>query len=355
MKAKVRALVDDVDQFIGVDHHKKTSYVTIKDRNGEIIKKGNIKSSPEALHEFLDDDSAEELTRMAVMECGRTYRPMWRWLSQEVDRVVLAHPGNLKVISDTVYKDDKLDSGKLCDLLMLGVVPEAHPASETAWESRTVLRHRVRLVRMRTQVRNAIHVVVDQHPDALPRRPEMSDLFGRLGISWLSRLELPDYQRRRLDELLEIHAFFSKKIAASDSLVRKMVKKDERCGWLKSMPGIGDFFAALIVAEVDDIKRFPSQGDFASYIGLVPRYGQSAETERSGGMHKQGNSFLRWAFVEAAIPATRSNLALNDLYARVYARHGKKKGHNIAKGAVAHRLSNIAFRLLRDGRPYEVR
>jgi transposase len=354
MKAKVRALVEDVDQFIGVDHHKRTSYLTIKDRHGEIIKKGNIKSCPEALHEFLNDDNAEEVTRMAVMECGRTYRPMWKWLSSEVDRVVLAHPGGLKVISDTVYKDDKLDSSKLCDLLMLGVVPEAHPASETAWERRTVLRHRVRLVRMRTQVRNAIHVLVDLYPDALPRKPEMSDLFGRLGVLWLSRLELPDYERRRLDELLDIHEFFSKKIAASDSLVRKIVKEDERCRWLKTMPGIGDFFAALIVAEVDDIKRFPSPGDFASYIGLVPRYGNSAESERSGGMHKQGNVFLRWAFVEAAIPATRSNLALNDLYARICARRGKKEGPNVAKGAVAHKLATIAFLLLRDGRPYEV-
>jgi hypothetical protein len=73
------------------------------------------------------------LASIAVFEAGRCYRPMYRWLSDMVETVVLAHPGGLKIISDTVYKDDKLDSEKLADLLMLGIVPEAHVASEEAW------------------------------------------------------------------------------------------------------------------------------------------------------------------------------------------------------------------------------
>jgi len=141
METRARALVDGVDQFIGIDHHKKTSYITIKDRQGEVIKRGNIDTRPDALSAFLKDGIQEEgAVRMAVLECGRTYRPMWRWLSEEVDEAVLAHPGGLKIISDTVYKDDKLDSGKLADLLMPGMIPRAHAASDEAWERRLTLR-----------------------------------------------------------------------------------------------------------------------------------------------------------------------------------------------------------------------
>lgn len=356
METKVKALVDGVDQFIGIDHHKKTSYITIKDRQGEIIKRGNIDTRPDALSAFLKDGTQEEgAVRVAVLESGRTYRPMWRWLSEEVDEVVLAHPGGLKIISDTVYKDDKLDSGKLADLLMLGMIPRAHAASEEAWERRLTLRHRMMLVRMQVKVKNIMHMTVDLYPDVFPRKPEMTDMFGKQGISWLMKLQIPRDDRRRLDELLEFWEFLETKIRKSDSLVRKIVKEDERCQWLMTIPGIGYFFAALIVAEVDDINRFPSPKHFVSYIGLVPRRDKSGEVDRGGKMHKRGNRFLRWALVEAAIPATRSNLALKNKYDRISARKGRKKGRNIAKVAIANKLAWIVYAILKEERPYEIR
>lgn len=44
-KTKIKAPVDDVDFFLGIDHHKKTSYITIKDRESEIVKKGGVITS----------------------------------------------------------------------------------------------------------------------------------------------------------------------------------------------------------------------------------------------------------------------------------------------------------------------
>lgn len=356
MQAKIRALIDDYDQFIGIDHHKRTSYLTVKDREGNILKKGTIPTSKNALELFINYGlEKDEVESIAVFEAGRCYRPMYRWLTEMVDEVVLAHPGGLKIVSDTVYKDDKLDSEKLADLLMLGMVPEAHIASEEAWERRRVLRHRVLMVQMQTKVKNRIHATIDLYPDAEPPRPEASDMFGKLGMCWLRQLELPPAERRRLDELLEVLEFFKKKVSASDALVRKIVREDRRCQYLKTIPGIGDFFAALIAAEVDDINRFPSSKHLVSLIGLVPGRDDSGDRERSGRMHKRGNSYLRWAVVEAAIPAARSNLALKNHYDRVVARKGRKAGPNIAKVAVARKLSEIIYRVLKDERPYEHR
>jgi len=42
VQAKIKALVDDYDRFIGIDHHKRTSYLTVKDREGNTLKRGNI-------------------------------------------------------------------------------------------------------------------------------------------------------------------------------------------------------------------------------------------------------------------------------------------------------------------------
>jgi transposase len=218
-----------------------------------------------------------------------------------------------------------------------------------------ILRHRVMLVRIQTTIKNRIHVIADLHPDALPRKPEVSDLFGKLGLDWLRRVDLPRPERWRLDELLELLEQLKVRISNSESLIRKIAKQDNRCSLLKTIPGIGDFFSALIVAEVDDIGRFPSAKHFVSYIGLVPRMDKSGSTERGGGLHKQGNAYLRWAFVEAAPHAANSNLSLNDLYDRICARRGKKAGPNIAKCAVARRLAEIAYSVLKEGRPYENR
>lgn len=356
-KPQVKALLEGYDEFIGIDNHKRTCHVTIKDRQGQISKHGGIVTSRASIHDFVQAGSPdhERTRRIAVIEAGRAYRPMYGWLQEVADEVILAHPGALKIISDTVYKDDKLDSRKLTDLLMLGMIPEAHAASEEAWGRRMVLRHRVMLVRMQSSLKNRIHVVADMHPDASPRRPGVSDLFGKIGLDWLSRLNLPALERWRLDELLDLYSQVKARIAASDSQVRAIVRQDERCSLLKTMPGIGDFFSALIVAEVDDISRFPSASRFVSYIGLVPGSDSSGGVDKGGSIHKRGNAYLRWAFTEAAIPATRSSLALKNHYDRICARRSAKAGANIAKCALGRKLAEIAYGMLRDGRPYEDR
>jgi transposase len=280
---------------------------------------------------------------------------MWRWLRELVNEVVMANPGRLKIISQTAYKDDKIDAGKLADLGMLGMVPEAYVCTDDAWDSRQYLRQRAALVKMQTSLKNRIHALVDLHPDAEPARPQASDLFGKLGMVWLKELDIPRADRKRLDQLLEVYEFLQVQIGRSDATVRKMVRSDERCQWLATVPGIGQFFAALIMAEVDQIKRFPDSKHFVSYTGLVPGRANSDQIERPRRMHKQGSKWLRWALVEAAIPATRTNLALKNLYDRICRRKGPKDGPNVAKTAVANKLAQIVYRLLVERRPYEER
>jgi len=352
-KVKVKALVENVDEFIGIDHHKRNSQLMIKNREGEVVKRGNIPTSREALERFLGDGGGK--VRMAVYEAGARYRPLHRWLRELVDEAVMANPGRLKLISETAYKDDRIDARKLTDLLMVGMIPEAYVCSDEAWDRRQFLRQRMMLVRMQTAVKNRIHALVDLHPDAAPAKPKMSDTFGKLGMEWLGALEIPQADRKRLEQMLEVYKFLHKEISRSDAAVRKMVKSDPRCRWLATMPGIGHFFAALIMAEIDDIRRFRRPKQFVSYTGLVPGRDSSGEKDVPRKIHKRGSKYLRWALVEAAIPATRSNLALKRLYDRVCAKKGEKAGPNVAKVAVARKLAEIVYRLLVEERCYEVR
>ncbi|MCK4303827.1 MAG: response regulator [Candidatus Eisenbacteria sp.] len=64
MAIKVRALAEGVDQFIGIDRHKRRSQLLIKDREGRVVKRGNIATGPVSWEEamtrvlIVDDDEA---------------------------------------------------------------------------------------------------------------------------------------------------------------------------------------------------------------------------------------------------------------------------------------------------------
>jgi transposase len=100
---------------------------------------------------------------------------------------------------------------------------------------------------------------------------------------------------------------------------------------LKTLPGIGEFFARPIDAEIDDIARFRSAGKLAAYAGLVPSTYASGGKTWHGRIIKQGNKWLRWAFVEAVAPAVASDAETKAYYERLKA----AKGANRAKVATA--------------------
>ena len=107
---------------------------------------------------------------------------------------------------------------------------------------------------------------------------------------------------------------------------------------LEQIPGIGPFIAGLLVAEIGDIRRFPTAKHLASYTGLVPSLYASGEHRWSGPITKQGSSVLRWALVQAAHRAALSP-RFQDYYLRQRARHGAGK----ATVALARKLATIVY------------
>ena len=76
--------------------------------------------------------------------------------------------------------------------------------------------------------------------------------------------------------------------------------------YLESFPGFGKVFAPIVAPEFDDPKRFAIPGKLASYCGLVPSLYSSGGKSWQGGIGKQGNHWLKWAFIEAAWAAKHS-------------------------------------------------
>jgi transposase len=196
--------------------------------------------------------------------------------------------------------------------------------------------------------KNRIHALLAQHTIALP---DVSDLYGKAGLQWLRELRLPAPDDQLLAEDLRLLEVLHERVATMEDLIADLARGEEAVRWLQSLPGIGDALAVLIRYEVDDIRRFRTAHKFVSYTGLVPSTYASGAYVTHGALTKQGNKWLRWAFVEAVSPAVRKSSYIRRYYAQLKARRGVKA----ARTATARKLAELAWHMWTEHRCYQER
>jgi transposase len=126
-----------------------------------------------------------------------------------------------------------------------------------------------------------------------------------------------------------------------DGELHQHAKADPRVKVLRTLPGVGEFTALVMLAEIGDITRFPSARKLASWAGLTPTVRGSDLTVRHGHISKQGSAWLRWVLNQAAQTAKRS-----PEFAATYAAIAKRRGKKIATIAIARKLLTRAYHLL---------
>ena len=332
---------------VSVDYHKSYSHLVVQDSTGKTLRSGRVKNDRQSLGGFLERYRENS---HAVVEATRNWVVMYDWLDDICDDVVLAHPLKVKAIADAKIKTDKIDATVLAHLLRADLVPEAWAPSDSARELRAALRERMFYVRLRTMTKNRIVTVFDRYPEQTAKLKKLGDLFGRAGRVQLAEVNVSEIDRVQINRGLDFIGDIDGRIKQSEATIRAMTKANANVKLLKTIPGIGEFFARLIDAEIDDISRFRNPKKLAAYAGLVPSTYSSGGKTFHGKIIKQGNKWLRWAFVEAVSPAIASDAQLRAQY-----EHLKIRGVNKARVAIARKLLTIAFQILRDQRAYEPR
>jgi len=331
--------------FVGVDYHKRFSYAAIMGEDGEILKEGRFPNTAEAVERFLGKHAGDECA--SVLEATRNWCVMYDWLEACCGSVTLAHALKVRAIAEAKIKTDKIDATTLAHLLRCDLVPKAHVSSPAARVLKNLLRHRMFLVKVQTMTKNRIHALIDRHPHVRRQRPAQ-ELFNRAGIAWLKHVALPRHDRSILDSELLVLDELRQRIRQADAQLQDAALNDTRVHRLITIPGIGVFFAMLIVSEIDDISRFGNPKKLHAYAGLVPSTYASGGRQYHGRLIKAGNPYLRWAMIEAVWPALRKDPALNECYQRIK----RRKGANKAKVAAARRLLTIVYRVLKENRPW---
>lgn len=302
--------------YAGVDAHCTTTHITVMDDAGKILTRKRVASSPEGLRTVFAN-WREPIK--AVMEATYNWGPVYDWLAEMTDEVLLAHPAKVRAIADARIKNDTIDSQTLAHLRRANLIPEAYAPSKEVRAFKRVLRQRMFFVRVQTMVKNRIRALLSQHAIVLP---DVTDLFGKAGLAWLQQLILPDPDGRLLRDDRGLLATLRERITGTDHLIAQLAKGDEIVTWLASLPGIGPFLSVLIRYEVDDMTRFRTANKFARYTGLIPSTYASNTRVDHGPLTEQGNRWLRWAFIEAVNPALRTSSSLRRYYDRIKARRG---------------------------------
>jgi transposase len=263
----------------------------------------------------------------------------------------IAHPLQVKAIAKAKIKTDKRDSKILADLLRVGLIPEVYLRCEENRGAQRVLRHRAFYVGTRTRVKNKIRVLLAQQRIEIQEQAgPLKSLFSRKGLEALSRLSLPFSDKALLESLVVFYRDLEERIKESDGLVEQLYNELEEARLVRTIPGFGAFLSVLTVIEIADINRFESEGNLHSYAGVIPSTYSSGERAYHGRIIKGGNTWLRWAAVEAVLPATKKDF---DIYC-FYDKRARRKGANVAKVATARKLLTLVYRVLKDGREYQL-
>ncbi len=117
---------------------------------------------------------------------------------------------------------------------------------------------------------------------------------------------------------------------------------------LRTLPGIDFYSAQVILEEIGDITRFPSEKKRSSYAGLVPRVAQSGNSLRMGHIRKQGPKALRWILTSCAHSAVKAP----GKFPRLFRKWEKRLGQGKAIVAVAHKMLEVIFAMLARNENY---
>src|ERR1700758_2949474 len=137
---------------------------------------------------------------------------------------------------------------------------------------------------------------------------------------------------------------FDAEIDLFTALAQRRLTKDAGYTAIQQIPGIGPVLAAVFVAEIGDVHRFPGPAQLTCWAGLTPSHHESDTTVRRGRITKQGSRLVRWAAIESVkmLPKTSRIGGIRD---RVAARRGNA---NIGAVAAARKQLELVYYGLRD-------
>jgi transposase len=236
-------------------------------------------------------------------------------------------------------KTDTRDAEHLLDLLLTKRFPRVWVPSPEERDLRQLLKHRDKLVRMQTSVKNQLHFLAMSQ--GVCRKGKLWSVKGRAELEGLS---LGPWASERRKELLELLDSLGPRVEELNQAVEGQAEQRADCRELMKVKGVGPVTSLAYVLTIGPVERFANSRALVSYLGLNPGERSSGGHQRLGHISKQGNQMLRWLLVEAGQGAAQFDPELRRKYQRLKFR----RGGNVAKVALARHLAVRLYWTLRQ-------
>ena len=324
---------------VGLDIHTQRIAICALDERGQVVHRSQVRGIQDMVRVLASLPDRFEVCYEA--SCG--YGHFHDLLRPLATRVVVAHPGQLRLIFRSKHKNDRNDAERLAKLLYLGEVPAVHvPALEVrTW--RELINCRSQVIAKRTRAKNTVRALLRGAGITPPQHP---GLWTKKGLAWLRQLELPTAsQQLRRDLLQEEIEGLLRQVRRLEQQLNRQAQQTPAVARLRSIPGVGIRTAEAVTAFLDDPQRFGNAKAVGSYFGLVPCQDQSGDKNRLGHITREGAPVVRQLVAEAAWQALRRSPAVRAYFERV--RREDPQRTKVALVATAHYLVRVMWALLK--------
>jgi len=227
-------------KYVGIDVHKKVCQAAILDEDGTFLDEVRFRNSEEGIEEFTSQlvDLHDEV-RCVVESTGNMWIPVYDTLEANGFTVLLSNPSKTRLIAEAKVKTDRVDARVLARLLRSDMLCTCYVPGEEERSRRQLLRHRLTLVKTRTEIRNRVHSLLHKHGLRVP----YSTPFSKKGVAWLRKQSLDPIDDAILRSDLALLEALEEQVQLIEEKIAALAVEDQRVRLLMTMTGVGYFTA----------------------------------------------------------------------------------------------------------------
>ena len=331
-----------MDHFAGLDVSVKETSVCIVDDTGKIVREVKVASEPKALLQVLGKP-AYRFKRIGL-EAGPLSQWLFSGLAEAGFPVICVETRHMRaVLKAQINKTDRNDARGMAQMMRAGIYRPVHVKTLRSQKLRMLLTHR-KLLQSKA-------IAIDNDLRGTLRNFGLK--VGMVGtVKFEARIrelvaDIPDLAML-VEPMLIVRRALREQFVILHRCLLAIVRDDDVCRRLMTVPGVGPVVALTYRATVDVPARFRTSKTVGAAFGLTPSMHQSGESERTGAISKCGDEMMRVMLYEAAqIMLVRSTKWswLKAWAMKIARRRGLKK----AVVALARRLAVIMHRIWIDG------
>ena len=332
--------LSDYETFIGLDVDKSSFSFTIGDKL-QSKKSKKMPSNPEHLYNYINKHF-DHKNVICAYEAGPT-------------GCLLTAPASIPTARNQKVKNNRIDSVKITDHLMSGNLKPIRVPQGDYRELRDLVKICNNYTRDRKTARQRIKALLLYH-NLYPLLKDPDASWSANYIKDLKNIDCSFAVRQRLDMLIEDLEYARKKLLSVHRTLKSFCRENNQINqymnYLQSIPGIGFTIAVMLLGKIGDPKNLQNPRELAAFIGLTPRENSTGDDINRGPITHLGDKTLRYLMVEAAWVAIRKDTQLKQFFDRVKSRNHPKVASRIAITAVARKITQIIYRVLKDERNY---